>query len=159
MHIETEEFYKDIAKDINKLFDRSNYDKNDNRPLPIGINKKVIGMFKDELRGKITVEFCGPRAKTYAYLIDKDSKNKKTKGTNKCVTKRRLKFKDYKDSVFENKTILRSQLRFKSDHHNVSTEEVNKTTISMMMMRDCKHLIKLQQFHMEQMHLKLAKAK
>ena len=116
-------------------------------------------MFKDELRGKIMVKFCGHRAKIYAYLIDDDSKKKKAKGTKKCVIKRRLEFKDYKDSVFENKTILRSQLRFKSDHHNVSTEEVNKTAISMMMIRDCKHLIKLQQFHTEQMHLKYAKAK
>ena len=48
MHIETEEFYKDIANDVKERFDKSNYDINDNRPLPIGINKKVIGMFKDE---------------------------------------------------------------------------------------------------------------
>ena len=46
------------------------------------------------------------------------------------MIKRTLKFKDYYDSVFENKTILRSQLRFKSDHHNVSTEEINKIAIS-----------------------------
>ena len=44
--------------------------------------------------------------------------------------KRRIKFKDYKDSVFGNKTILRSQLRFKSDHHIVYTEEINKVAIS-----------------------------
>ena len=44
--------------------------------------------------------------------------------------KRRIKFKDYKDSVFENKTILRSQLRFKSDLHIVYTEEINKIAIS-----------------------------
>ena len=54
---------------------------------------------------------------------------KKAKGTTKCIIKRKIKFKDYKDSVFENKTILRSQLRFKSDHHIVNTEEVNKTAI------------------------------
>ena len=57
IHIETEDFYKDIAQDINKWFDTSDYDKNDNRPLPIGINKKVIGMFKDELGGQIMIEF------------------------------------------------------------------------------------------------------
>ena len=117
----------------------SNYDKNDKRPLSIGINKKVIGMFKDELGGKIIIEFCWPRAKTYAYLIDcydgddydkNKIINKKSKGTNKCIIKRRIRFKDYEDSVFENKTILRSQLRFKSDHHIVYTENVNKTAIS-----------------------------
>ena len=99
------------------------------KPLPIGKNKKVIGMFKDELGRKIITEFCAPRAETYAYLMDDGIEKKKAKGTNKCIIKRKIKFKDYKDSVFENKTILRSQLRFKSDHHIVNTEEVNKTAI------------------------------
>ena len=130
IHIKTEDFYEDIANDVEKWFDTSNYDKNDKRPLPIGKNKKVIGMFKDELGGKIMKEFCAPRAKTYSYLKDDDSEEKKAKGTNKCIIKRRIKFKDYKDSVFENKTILRSQLRFKSDLHIVYTEEVNKIAIS-----------------------------
>ena len=96
-------------------------------------------MFKDELGGKIIIEFYSPRAKTYAYLIDcydgddydkNKIINKKAKGTNKCIIKCRIRFKDYKDSVFENKTILRSQLRFKSDHHIVYTEEANKIAIS-----------------------------
>ena len=64
VHIETEHFYIDIAKDVDKWFDTSAYDKDDNRPLPIRKNKKVIGMFKDELNGKIMTEFCAPRAKT-----------------------------------------------------------------------------------------------
>ena len=49
IHIKTEDFYKDIANDVEKWFDISNYDENDKRPLPIGKNKKVIGLFKDEL--------------------------------------------------------------------------------------------------------------
>ena len=64
VHIETEHFYIDIAKDVDKWFDTSAYDKDDNRPLPIRKNKEVIGMFKDELNGKIMTEFCAPRAKT-----------------------------------------------------------------------------------------------
>ena len=87
-------------------------------------------MFKDELGGKIIKEFCAPRSKTYSYLMDDDIEKKKSKGTNKCIIKRRITFKDYKDSVFENITILRSQLRFKSDLHIVYTEEVNKIAIS-----------------------------
>ena len=75
-------------------------------------------------------DFCAPMAKTYSYLMDDNSENKKSEGTNKCIIKRRIKFKDYYDSVFENKTILRSQLRFKSDLHIVYTEEVNKIAIS-----------------------------
>ena len=68
MDIETEDFYTDIANDVDGWFDTANYDKNDNRPLPIGINKKVMGMFKDELRGKIMTEFCALTAKTYSLI-------------------------------------------------------------------------------------------
>ena len=83
-------------------------------------------MFKNELGGKITKEFCALRAKTYTYLMDDDNEKKKAKGIKKCVIKRRLMFENYKDSLFNNKTILKSQLRFKSNHHDVYTEEVNK---------------------------------
>ena len=64
IYIETEDFYKDIADDIERWFDTSNYDENDKRPLPIDKNKKILGLFKDELNGKITKEFVAPRAKT-----------------------------------------------------------------------------------------------
>ena len=70
MHIKTEDFYNDIAGDVERWFDGSNYDEKDKRPLPTGKNKKVIGMFKDELGGKIVTEFCALRAKEYALLID-----------------------------------------------------------------------------------------
>ena len=53
IHIKTEDFYKDIANDVKKLFDTSNYDENDKRPLQIGVNKKVIRLFKNEFEGKI----------------------------------------------------------------------------------------------------------
>ena len=56
----------------------SNYEKNDKRPLKVGTDTKVIGMFKDELGGKIIKEFCAPRAKTYSYLKDDDSEEKKS---------------------------------------------------------------------------------
>ena len=64
IYIETEDFNKDIANDVERWFDTSNYGKNDERPLPIGKNKKVIGLFKDELGGKIITEFVALRAKT-----------------------------------------------------------------------------------------------
>ena len=97
MHIKTEDFYKDIADDVERWFDTSNYDEKVERPLPIGKNKKVIGMFKDELGRKIMTEFCALRAKAYSFLIeeytDDDYKknnigNTKAKGTKKCVIKR-----------------------------------------------------------------------
>ena len=54
--------------------------------------------------------------------MGEDSEIKRAKGVKRCVIKRRLMFENYKDSLFNNKTIMRSQLRFKSDHHNVYTE-------------------------------------
>ena len=57
IHIFNEDFFEDINNDVKRWFDTSNYDNNDKRPLPMGMNKKVIGLFKDELRGKIMKEF------------------------------------------------------------------------------------------------------
>ena len=111
INIPTEDFFEDINNDVERWFDTSNYDKNDERPLEIGVNKKVIGMFKDELRGKIMNESCAHRAKTYTYLMDDDSEKKKAKRIKRCVMKRRLMFQNYIDSLFNNKTILKSQLR------------------------------------------------
>ena len=66
IHAETEDFYKDIVQDVNKWFDTSRYNEKDNRPLPIGINKKIIGKFKDELNGLIMTGFIALGAKAYA---------------------------------------------------------------------------------------------
>ena len=73
IHIKTEDFYKDIADNVKRWFDTSNYDEKDERTLPTGENKKVIGLFKDELGGKIMIEFCALRAKAYAYRLDDDT--------------------------------------------------------------------------------------
>ena len=79
--------------------------------------KKVIGLFKDELGGKIMTEFVAVRAKTYAYFIndyndddcDKNKIiNKKVKGTKECVITGELMFQNYKDSLLNNKIILKS---------------------------------------------------
>ena len=88
MNIKTEDFYKDIANDVEKRFDTSNYEVN--RPLPTGKNKKVIGLMKDELGGKIITEFVTLRPKTYSYLINDCKEDKKGKGTKKCVIKRMI---------------------------------------------------------------------
>ena len=72
INIFTEYFFEDINNDVERWFDTSNYDENHKRPLPMGINEKVIGTFKDELGGRIMKEFCALRAKTYTYLMDDD---------------------------------------------------------------------------------------
>ena len=130
MHIKTEDFYKDIAGDVERWFDTSNYDEKDKRLLPIGKNKNVIGLFKDEVGGKIMTEFCAYTEKTYAYKLDDDTEMKKAKGTKKCIVKREITFKNYADGWFNDEVIIRSQLGFRSEHHKVCTEEVNKIALS-----------------------------
>ena len=103
----TKDFHKDIADDVEKWFETSNYDDDLDRPLSKGRNKKKIVFFKDELGGMTMKEFVGFRANTYAYLMDYDSEKKNTKGTKKCVIKRILKLNDYKDFLFNNKMILK----------------------------------------------------
>ena len=73
INIKTKDFYKDIANDVKKWFDTSNYSEDHNRPLPRSMNKKIIGLFKDKLGGKIILEFVALRPKTYYYLMDDDS--------------------------------------------------------------------------------------
>ena len=110
MDIKTEDFCKDIAKDVEKGFDTSNYEVD--RPLPTGKNKKVIGLMKDELGGKIFTEFVTLRPKTYSYLTDDCKEVKKAKGTKKYVIKRMIKFNDYKNCLLKDEVILKSQQRF-----------------------------------------------
>ena len=128
MNIKTEDFYKDIANDVEKRFDTSNYEVN--RPLPTGKNKKVIGLMKDELGGKIIREFVTLRPKTYSYLTDDAKEDKKAKGTKKCVIKRMIKFNDYKNCFLKDEVILKSQQRFISKKHDAYTENINKIALS-----------------------------
>ena len=76
------------------------------------------------------IQFIALRAKAYAYLKEDGSEHKKAKGTKKCIIKHNLMFENYRESLFNSKTIIKSQQRFKSDHHIVHTEEVNKIALS-----------------------------
>ena len=122
MNIKTEDFYKDVANDVEKRFDTSNYEVH--RPLSIGKNKKVIGLMKDELGGKIIMEFVTLRPKTYSYLTDDCKENKK------CIITRTIKFNDYKICLLKDEVILKSQQRFVSKKHDVYTENINKIALS-----------------------------
>ena len=105
MNIKTNDFYEDISNDVDNRFDIK-------RPLPIGKNKKVIGLTKDELGGEIITEFVTLRPKTYSYLTDDSNEDKKAKGTKKCIIKKMIKFDDYKKCLLNDKVILKSQQRF-----------------------------------------------
>ena len=118
MHIKTDDFYEDISADVDKWFDTSNFNKNDNRPLEIVKNKKVLGKFKDETGRKIMTKFVALRAKTYSFFIDEYTDenyeknrtlNKKAKGPKKCVVKREILFNNYLDS---------NTVKYCIDHNN-----------------------------------------
>ena len=111
--IETKNFYKDIAEDVKDRFDTSGY--NPHRPLPVGLNKKVIGLMKDELGGEIMTEFVTLRPKMYAYKTGGSESTagwdegalgpplrevKKCKEIKKCVVKKTISFEDYKNCPF-----------------------------------------------------------
>ena len=103
-NMDTDSFFINIfTEDIfeENMCDTSNYYKNDKRPLLKIMNKKVIGLFKDEFGGKIMKAFCALRSKTYSYLMNDDSEKKKAKGIKMCVIKRRLMLENYKNSLFK----------------------------------------------------------
>ena len=129
-HIKTKDFYEDIAKDVNARFNTSGYGKGDARPLPIGLNKKIIELMKDELGGKIMTEFVVLRPKFYAYRKLNDEEDKKCKGIKKCVVKKMLDFDEYRKCLYRPTNIYRSQLMFRNKKHEVHTVEVNKVTLN-----------------------------
>ena len=102
--IETEDFYKDISEDVETKFDTSNFPKNHPSGILLGVNKKVIGMFKDECGGKIMHEFIGLRAKLYSYKMYKGDEAKKCKSVKQSVVKKEIAFKDYKTCLFDKKS-------------------------------------------------------
>ena len=128
IHIKTNDFYKDIASDVENRFDASNYEVN--RPLPTGKNKKIIGIMKDELGGKIVTEFVTLRPKTYSFLTDDGKEDKKAKGTKKCIIKKMIKINDYKKRLLKDEVMLKPQQRFIRNKHDVYTENINKIALS-----------------------------
>ena len=127
-NIKTEDFYPDIVDDVPARFNTSGYFAN--RPLPIGLNKKVIGLMKDELGGAIMTEFVALRPKLYFYKKLDGTEDKKCKGIKKCIVKKTLTFEDYKDCLFNDSTEYRSQLMFRSMRHGIFTIEVNKVALN-----------------------------
>ena len=134
--VETEDFYKDISPDVPTHFDTSNYPKGHATPagvpsgIPVGINKKVVGMFKDEAGGKTITEFVGLRSKLYSYKTDAGKRRKRCKGINKSVIEKRITFQDYKDCLFSGKTEKRKMNNIRSHGHVIYSETVNKVALS-----------------------------
>ncbi|XP_047029015.1 uncharacterized protein LOC124636862 isoform X1 [Helicoverpa zea] len=126
-NIQTNDVYKDFKLNFLKHFDTSNYDCNNEFNLPI-INKKVPGLFKDEMGGKIIKEFVGLRSKLYC-IKTLNKTIKKAKGTKKCVMKN-LNMLDYKNVLYNCDVIRKKNLLFRSIKHEIFTQDVNKIALS-----------------------------
>jgi hypothetical protein len=145
--IKTDDFYIDITDDVEKLFDTSEYPKNHPSGIKTGVNKKVIGMFKDEACGMQIEEFVGLRAKSYSYkMFENGKEEKKCKGIKKNIVKKTITHEDYKDCLFTGKEQLRKMNVIRSYQHNIYTEEVNKVALSSdddkrIILEDCVHTL------------------
>ncbi|XP_022783261.1 uncharacterized protein LOC111324042 [Stylophora pistillata] len=129
--IQTKDFYKDIIDDVDCLFDTSNISKEHSSGIPTGVNKKVIGKFKDEARGKIIEEFVGLRAKLYSYkMFDGGDEKKKCKGVKTGVVESTISFDDYKRCLFGGGKQHRKMNTLRSRKHEMFMEEINKVALS-----------------------------
>ena len=114
--ITTDDFFADIANDINKKFDTSNFPKD--HPSEIqGKNKKVPGMMKDEAGRKIIEEFVGLRAKLYSYKMFEGKTEKKCKGIKKSIIKNNISFDDYKKCLMSGISQMRKMNVIRSHKH------------------------------------------
>ena len=127
--IQTEDFYKDISVDVKDRFDTSDYPLNHPSGIPSGINKKVLGMFKDEAGGDID-EFVGLKANSYSYKMFEGKESKKFKGVKKSVIKKSIMHENFKECLFTGKDQLRKMNVIRSYEHEVCTEEVNKVALN-----------------------------
>ena len=128
--IYTDDFYKDIKPDILTKFDTSDYPPKHKSGIPTGVNKKVIGMFKDEVAGKQITRFVGLRPKLYSFDIEEDKEVRKCKGIKKNVVKKKLDFNDYVKCLFSGEKELRKMKIIRSEKHDIYSKEVNKIALS-----------------------------
>ncbi|XP_073259356.1 uncharacterized protein [Porites lutea] len=128
--IHTDDFYKDISYDIKTKFDKSDYPPNHPSGILTGVNKKVIGMFKDEVAGRQITHFVGLRPKLYSFKVEDGSLTKKCKGIKKNVVKKGLVFEDYVECLFTGEKQMRTMKIIRSENHDIYSKEVNKIALS-----------------------------
>jgi len=128
-HIKTDDFYKDISSDIETRFDTRDYPADHPSGIETGVNKKVVGMFKDEAAGRQIEEFVGLRAKLYSYKLA-DEEHKRCKGVKKNVVKNNITHQDYKNCLFSGRHQYSKMNTIRSRKHQLYTEEINKVALS-----------------------------
>ena len=144
--IQTDDFYHDIRHDIKKKFDTSDYPENHTSGIKTGVNKKVIGKFKDEVGGNFITHFVGLGPKLYTFKVEtkykKDEKGKvkiintieenkrKAKGVKKNVIKKSLSFEDYKKCLFTEDELMKEMNINRSQNHDIYSMTINKVALS-----------------------------
>ena len=128
--IHTDDFYRDISNDILEKFDTSDYPPDHKSRIPTGVNKKVIGMFKDEVAGRQITKFIGLRPKLYTFKIEDGSLTKKCKGVKKSVVKKGIDFENYFECLFTGEKQMRTMKIIRSENHDIYSKEVNKIALS-----------------------------
>ena len=131
--IETDDFYKGISGDVLTSFDTSNYPKDHPSGITTGVNKKVIGMFKDEVGGRQISEFVSLRAKLDSYVLDSSNVSSTDfilKHSNNLLVNKDINFQDYEDCRINGGKKMRVMNLIRSRDHDIYTEEVNKIALS-----------------------------
>lgn len=123
------DLYEVIKHDCHAHFDTSDYTPNNIWNIPL-INKKVLGMMKDENNGKIMTEFIGLRSKMYAVRVDGKDKIKKSKGVKRNIVKNRITFDDYVDCLNSNINKVISQNLILSKKHKMNSITQIKVALS-----------------------------
>ena len=133
--IKTEDVYKDISPDVHRLFDTSNYpkdhtDRNGHKScIPTGVNKKVLGLFKDETGGKQMVEFIGLRPKLYASNVEGVGESKRAKGVKGSTVKNDIVLADYRECLYSGEPQTRSMCVIRSRQHELHSERITKVAL------------------------------
>ena len=146
--IHTDDFYKDISRDIKTKFDTSDYPESHPSGIETGVNKKVIGKFKDEIVGRQITHFVGLRPKLYSFKVEDGGLTKKCKGIKKNVVKREISFEGYVQCLFSGDKKMKSMNIIKSENHHIYSKKVNKIALSneddkRSVMEDCIHTLAL----------------
>ena len=128
--IQTDDFYSDINKDIKRKFDTSEYPENHPSGIKTGVNKKVIGKFKDEVGGIQITHFVGLRPKLYTFKVEEKGETRKAKGVKKNVIKKSLSFEDYKKFLFTKDELMKEMNIIRSQNHNIYSMTINKVALS-----------------------------
>ena len=127
-YVNTDNVYDDIKRHIER-FDTSDYSENNIHGMP-RINKKKVGLMKDECNGAIMSEFASLRSKVYSFQVLGENTTKKLKGVKKHALRRRITFNDYKECLMNSTEKYTTMQTIRSNKHEIYSSKLNKLALS-----------------------------